>query len=118
KFDYIYARELRGCIADNERLFRRAFEYLAPSGYLEIQAIYLCFLPDDDTAKLAKGAYPSTRYPNPLWRLAERPDTRGDRQARNHLGAAAHRLVYARHLLPRAWLGRDGDLGSYSQGEE
>lgn len=55
-FDYIHARELGGCVTDDEQLFRRAFEHLAPGGYLELQAVYPRFLSDDDTAKLAKDA--------------------------------------------------------------
>ncbi|RKK34310.1 hypothetical protein BFJ68_g17505 [Fusarium oxysporum] len=56
RFDYIHARELGGCIADDGKLFSRAFEHLAPGGYLEMQAVYPRFLSDDDTGKLAKDA--------------------------------------------------------------
>ncbi|KAH7471773.1 hypothetical protein FOMA001_g13796 [Fusarium oxysporum f. sp. matthiolae] len=56
RFDYIHARELGGCIADDGKLFSRAFEHLAPGGYLEMQAVYPRFLSDDDTDKLAKDA--------------------------------------------------------------
>ncbi|RSL67395.1 hypothetical protein CEP52_012730 [Fusarium oligoseptatum] len=56
KFDYIHARELGGCVSDDEKLFRQAFEHLAPGGYFEMQAVYPRFLSDDDTAKEAKDA--------------------------------------------------------------
>lgn len=56
KFDYIHARELGGCVADDGQLFRRAFEHLVPGGYLEMQLVYPRFLSDDDTAKLATDA--------------------------------------------------------------
>ncbi|KAJ4250119.1 hypothetical protein NW762_011929 [Fusarium torreyae] len=56
KFDYIHARELGGCVTDDEQLFRRAFDNLSPGGYFEVQAVYPRFLSDDDTAKLAEDA--------------------------------------------------------------
>jgi trans-aconitate methyltransferase len=56
KFDYIHARELGGCVADDEKLFRQAFEHLAPGGYFEMQAVYPRFLSDDGTAGQAKDA--------------------------------------------------------------
>ncbi|KAF4954400.1 hypothetical protein FSARC_12143 [Fusarium sarcochroum] len=55
-FDYIHARELGGCITDEDQLFRRAFDHLSPGGYFEVQAVYPRFLSDDDTAKLAEDA--------------------------------------------------------------
>ncbi|KAH7362171.1 S-adenosyl-L-methionine-dependent methyltransferase [Plectosphaerella cucumerina] len=55
-FDYIHARELGGCVGDDEQLFRRAYEHLAPGGYFEMQAVYPRFLSDDGTAKLAVDA--------------------------------------------------------------
>ncbi|KAM5373298.1 hypothetical protein ACJZ2D_007127 [Fusarium nematophilum] len=56
KFDYIHARELGGCVTDDDQLFRRAFEHLAPGGYLELQAVYPRFLSDDGTAEAAENA--------------------------------------------------------------
>ncbi|KAL6401347.1 hypothetical protein AUP68_15216 [Ilyonectria robusta] len=52
-FDYIHARELEGCIANPDRLFRQALEHLAPGGYLEMQAVDGFFESDDGTAELA-----------------------------------------------------------------
>ncbi|KAI8710756.1 hypothetical protein NCS52_01535400 [Fusarium sp. LHS14.1] len=39
-FDFIHARELEGCISDDDILFRRAFEHLKPGRYIEFQATY------------------------------------------------------------------------------
>ncbi|KAH7176332.1 S-adenosyl-L-methionine-dependent methyltransferase [Dactylonectria macrodidyma] len=55
-FDLIHARELEGCIGDEDRLFSQALEHLAPGGYIELQAAYTRFLSDDDTAKDATDA--------------------------------------------------------------
>ncbi|KAH7123137.1 S-adenosyl-L-methionine-dependent methyltransferase [Dactylonectria macrodidyma] len=55
-FDFIHARELGGCITSNEWLFHQAFQHLAPGGYLEMQAVYPCFVSDDDTAEKATHA--------------------------------------------------------------
>ncbi|EON95636.1 putative umta methyltransferase family protein [Phaeoacremonium minimum UCRPA7] len=56
-FDYIHARELGGCISNDEKLFRQAFEHLAQGGYFELQATRPGrFLSDDGTAELATDA--------------------------------------------------------------
>ncbi|KAI5464366.1 S-adenosyl-L-methionine-dependent methyltransferase [Mariannaea sp. PMI_226] len=55
-FDFIHARELEGCIADDSRLFQQAFQHLAPGGYIEFQATYPRFLSDDGTAQKAESA--------------------------------------------------------------
>ncbi|KAL1971102.1 hypothetical protein VTN77DRAFT_53 [Rasamsonia byssochlamydoides] len=54
KFDYIHGRELEGCSADEDRLFRQAFEHLKPGGYFEFDGAYAHFLSDDDTAQKAE----------------------------------------------------------------
>ncbi|KAM5383758.1 hypothetical protein ACJZ2D_001747 [Fusarium nematophilum] len=56
QFDFIHGRELEGCIADDDQLFRQAFEHLAPGGYVEFQATYPRFLSDDGTADKAENA--------------------------------------------------------------
>ncbi|KAL1982371.1 hypothetical protein VTN96DRAFT_1402 [Rasamsonia emersonii] len=53
KFDFIHGRELEGCIADTDRLFRQAFDHLKPGGYFELDAFYAYWLSDDDTASKA-----------------------------------------------------------------
>ncbi|KAI8648859.1 hypothetical protein NCS56_01501900 [Fusarium sp. Ph1] len=53
-FDFIHARELEGCISDDDMLFRRAFEHLKPGGYIEFQATYPRWLSDDGTAEKAE----------------------------------------------------------------
>ncbi|KAL1845486.1 hypothetical protein Plec18167_001433 [Paecilomyces lecythidis] len=55
-FDFIHARELEGCIADEDALFRRVFEHLAPGGYFEIQGVYAQLASDDNTASKATNA--------------------------------------------------------------
>ncbi|KPM41110.1 hypothetical protein AK830_g5450 [Neonectria ditissima] len=55
-FDFIHARELEGCIGDEDQLFRRAFQHLTPGGYIEFQATYPRFLSDDGTARKAENA--------------------------------------------------------------
>ncbi|KAF7553373.1 hypothetical protein G7Z17_g3659 [Cylindrodendrum hubeiense] len=55
-FDFIHARELGGCISDDNRLFKQAFQHLAPGGYFEIQAVHPDFVSDDDTADKATNA--------------------------------------------------------------
>ncbi|KAF5007755.1 hypothetical protein FDECE_5927 [Fusarium decemcellulare] len=55
-FDFIHARELEGCIRDDDRLFRQAFQHLTPGGYIELQAAYTRFVSDDDTAEKAENA--------------------------------------------------------------
>ncbi|KAM0428955.1 hypothetical protein ACHAPT_006758 [Fusarium lateritium] len=55
-FDFIHGRELEGCIANEDELFRRAFEHLAPGGYVEFQAAYTRWLSDDGTAEKAENA--------------------------------------------------------------
>ncbi|KAF5009123.1 hypothetical protein FDECE_4675 [Fusarium decemcellulare] len=52
-FDFIHARELEGCISDDRKLFRQAFEHLKPGGYFELQAAYPPFKSDDGTAAQA-----------------------------------------------------------------
>ncbi|RMJ02383.1 hypothetical protein CDV36_015346 [Fusarium kuroshium] len=55
-FDFIHGRELEGCIGNEDQLFRRAFQHLAPGGYIEFQAAYTRWLSDDGTAEKAKNA--------------------------------------------------------------
>ncbi|CAG9953140.1 unnamed protein product [Clonostachys rosea f. rosea IK726] len=55
-FDFIHARELEGCIGDDDQLFRRAFEHLAPGGYIEFQAADPNWMSDDGTADKAENA--------------------------------------------------------------
>ncbi|KAH7156006.1 S-adenosyl-L-methionine-dependent methyltransferase [Dactylonectria macrodidyma] len=55
-FDFIHARELEGCIGNEEKLFQRAFQHLAPGGYVEFQATNASFLSDDGTAEKAESA--------------------------------------------------------------
>ncbi|KAJ4316288.1 hypothetical protein N0V84_007933 [Fusarium piperis] len=55
-FDFIHARELEGCISDEDALFRRVFEHLKPGGYIEFQAAYPRWLSDDGTAEKAENA--------------------------------------------------------------
>ncbi|KAH6959653.1 S-adenosyl-L-methionine-dependent methyltransferase, partial [Ilyonectria sp. MPI-CAGE-AT-0026] len=56
QFDFIHARELAACIADDDTLFRRALEHLAPGGYFELQSVYATFLSDDGTLDKAINA--------------------------------------------------------------
>lgn len=56
QFDFIHARELEGCIANDDRLFQQAFKHLVPGGYIELQAVYTRFISDDDTAGNATNA--------------------------------------------------------------
>jgi predicted methyltransferase len=56
KFDFIHSRELEGCIADEEKLFKQAFEHLKPGGYFEVCGAYAYFLSDDDTHKRAESS--------------------------------------------------------------
>ncbi|KAL1979478.1 hypothetical protein VTN96DRAFT_5722 [Rasamsonia emersonii] len=53
-FDFIHGRELEGCIADDERLFRQAFKHLRSGGYIELQCAAPYFLSHDNTAEKAK----------------------------------------------------------------
>ncbi|KAF5660206.1 methyltransferase [Fusarium heterosporum] len=55
-FDYIHARELEGCISNEEHFFEQAFQNLNSGGYLELQAQRGVFLSDDDTVKKAVNA--------------------------------------------------------------
>ncbi|KAJ4181538.1 hypothetical protein NW767_014125 [Fusarium falciforme] len=55
-FDFIHARELEGCISDDDELFRRAFLHLAPGGYIEFQAANPRWMSDDGTADKAENA--------------------------------------------------------------
>ncbi|KAH6972746.1 S-adenosyl-L-methionine-dependent methyltransferase [Ilyonectria sp. MPI-CAGE-AT-0026] len=55
-FDFIHARELEGCIADELKLFQQACEHLVPGGYFEMQAVGAQFLSDDDTIEKATNA--------------------------------------------------------------
>ncbi|KPM38056.1 hypothetical protein AK830_g8526 [Neonectria ditissima] len=52
-FDFIHARELEGCIAEDGRLFQQALQHLAPGGYIELQAMRGQFVSDDDTSEKA-----------------------------------------------------------------
>lgn len=56
-FDYIHARELGGCISDDEKLFKQAYDHLTPGGWFELQATRPGkFLSDDGSDELAKDA--------------------------------------------------------------
>lgn len=55
-FDYIHARELMGCIANEDLFIQRAFEHLAPGGWFEAQATYCYFASDDDSRRKAPNA--------------------------------------------------------------
>ncbi|KAM5385356.1 hypothetical protein ACJZ2D_000997 [Fusarium nematophilum] len=55
-FDFIHARELEGCISDNDELCRRAFRHLAPGGYVEFQAANPRWMSDDGTVEKAESA--------------------------------------------------------------
>ncbi|KAH6984008.1 S-adenosyl-L-methionine-dependent methyltransferase [Ilyonectria destructans] len=55
-FDFIHARELEGCIANDDQLFQQAFQHLVSGGYIELQACYGRFMSDDDTAERAANA--------------------------------------------------------------
>ncbi|KAL2866082.1 class I SAM-dependent methyltransferase [Aspergillus lucknowensis] len=50
-FDYIHARMLSGSIADENTLFRQAYENLAPGGWFELQDFSFPVRADDDTMK-------------------------------------------------------------------
>jgi hypothetical protein len=54
KFDFIHGRELEACVADEDRLFRQAFEHLRSGGYFEFNGAYAYFLSDDGTHEKAK----------------------------------------------------------------
>lgn len=57
-FDFIHARELEGCIADDARLFRQMFQNLVSGGYVELQAVDSIFACDDGTiAKAPKAQF-------------------------------------------------------------
>ncbi|KKZ65271.1 hypothetical protein EMCG_08878 [[Emmonsia] crescens] len=53
-FDFIHARELAGSISDFDKLFKQAYDNLAPGGYFEIQSIEPCFYSDDGTLEKGK----------------------------------------------------------------
>ncbi|EEU34221.1 uncharacterized protein NECHADRAFT_96602 [Fusarium vanettenii 77-13-4] len=55
-FDFIHARELEGCIGDDDRFFQQALQHLIPGGYIEMQAVAAPFLSDDGTAEKAVNA--------------------------------------------------------------
>lgn len=55
-FDFIHARELEGCISDDNKLFRQALQHLVPGGYFELQAVAAPFLSDDGTSEKAVNA--------------------------------------------------------------
>jgi hypothetical protein len=55
-FDYIHARELEGCIPDNDRLYEEAFKHVTPGGWFELQGVYAKFVSDDGTAEKATDA--------------------------------------------------------------
>ncbi|KAM5344027.1 hypothetical protein ACJ41O_012564 [Fusarium nematophilum] len=52
-FDFIHGRELEGCLSNDLKLFKQAFEHLSPGGYLELQAAYPPLMSDDGTAEKA-----------------------------------------------------------------
>ncbi|CAJ0550954.1 Ff.00g108840.m01.CDS01 [Fusarium sp. VM40] len=55
-FDFIHARELQGCISNDDRFFKQALKHLTPGGYFEIQGVAAPFLSDDGTAEKAVNA--------------------------------------------------------------
>ncbi|KAF5680060.1 TAM domain-containing protein [Fusarium heterosporum] len=55
-FDFIHARELQGCISNDDQFFKQALKHLAPGGYFEIQGVAAPFLSDDSTAEKAANA--------------------------------------------------------------
>ncbi|KAM6516473.1 hypothetical protein FALCPG4_014656 [Fusarium falciforme] len=55
-FDFIHARELEGCISDDDQFFQQALRHLVPGGYIEMQAVAAPFLSDDGTAEKAVNA--------------------------------------------------------------
>ncbi|KAM5344245.1 hypothetical protein ACJ41O_012782 [Fusarium nematophilum] len=55
-FDFVHARELGGCISDDEKLFQQAFQNLVPGGYIELQAVNGRFMSDDGTLVKAGNA--------------------------------------------------------------
>lgn len=52
-FDFIHGRELEGCVADEDKLFRQAFEHLKPGGYFEFDGAHAVILSDDGTHEKA-----------------------------------------------------------------
>ncbi|EOO00873.1 putative umta methyltransferase family protein [Phaeoacremonium minimum UCRPA7] len=52
-FDFIHGRELEGCIANDDKLLERAFQHLAPGGYIELQATSARFTSEDGTHEKA-----------------------------------------------------------------
>ncbi|KAL1879649.1 hypothetical protein Plec18167_004111 [Paecilomyces lecythidis] len=52
-FDFIHGRELEGCVADEDKLFRQAFEHLKPGGYFEFDGSHAVMLSDDGTHEKA-----------------------------------------------------------------
>ncbi|QPC70860.1 hypothetical protein HYE68_001612 [Fusarium pseudograminearum] len=55
-FDYIHARELEGCIANEDQFFGHAFQNLSSGGYLEMQGQRAYFMSDDESIKNAVNA--------------------------------------------------------------
>ncbi|KLO92449.1 Uncharacterized protein LW93_12023 [Fusarium fujikuroi] len=55
-FDFIHARELEGCISDDNWFLQQALQHLAPGGYFEMQAVAAPFLSDDGTDEKADNA--------------------------------------------------------------
>ncbi|KAF5724918.1 hypothetical protein FMUND_348 [Fusarium mundagurra] len=55
-FDFIHARELEGCISDDNRFFQQALQHLAPRGYMEMREVAAPFLSDDGTDEKAVNA--------------------------------------------------------------
>lgn len=49
KFDFIHARMLSGPIADENKLFRQAYDNLAPGGWFELMDFCFHIRPDDET---------------------------------------------------------------------
>lgn len=48
KFDFINGRELEGCVANENRLFKQAFGHLKPGGYFEFDGAYSYYYYFDD----------------------------------------------------------------------
>ncbi|RSL46430.1 hypothetical protein CEP54_013850 [Fusarium duplospermum] len=55
-FDFVHARELEGCIANDDRLFQQVFRHLRPNGYFELQGVDARFVSDDGTVDKATNA--------------------------------------------------------------
>jgi hypothetical protein len=53
-FDFIHGRELEACVADDDKLFRQAYEHLKPGGYFEFDGVIPDVFSDDGTHEKAE----------------------------------------------------------------